>query len=95
MGLGIRPDVSKVLRGLKDFQRETVDLVFRRMYTDSDATRRFLLADEVGLGKTLVCKGLIAKVIDHLWEKTDRIDVLYVCSNADIARQNIDRKSVV
>ncbi|MCK6461069.1 MAG: DEAD/DEAH box helicase, partial [Planctomycetes bacterium] len=91
MGLGTRPDVQKVLRGLKDFQRETVDLVFRRMYTDGDATRRFLLADEVGLGKTLVCKGLIAKVIDHLWEKADRIDVLYVCSNADIARQNIRR----
>lgn len=90
-GRGARPDVGAVMSGLKDFQRETVERVFVRLYTDARPTRRFLLADEVGLGKTLVCKGLIAKAIDHLWERVPRIDVLYVCSNAEIARQNIRR----
>ena len=89
-----RPDTSAILDGLKDFQRATVEHVFRRLYLDEDCTRRFLVADEVGLGKTLVARGVIAKTIDHLWDRTKRIDILYVCSNADIARQNIKRMSL-
>jgi hypothetical protein len=86
-----KPDSEQVLKALKDFQRRTVDHVFQRMYLDHDLTRRFLVADEVGLGKTLVARGLIAKVVDHLWDRGDRINVVYICSNADIARQNIAR----
>jgi len=86
--------VEAVLGGLKDFQRDTVDYVFRRLYQDEDAARRFLVADETGLGKTLVARGVIARAIDHLREKVPRIDVLYICSNADIARQNINRLNV-
>ena len=89
-----RPDVAQVLAGLKDFQRNTVDYVFQRMFLDSDPARRFLVADEVGLGKTLVARGLIAKTIDHLWESVDRIDVIYICSNANIAKQNINRLNI-
>lgn len=90
-----RTNVAKVMVGLKDFQRTSVDYVFRRMYTDADPTRRFLLADEVGLGKTMVAKGVVAKTIEHLRaEGVPRIDVLYICSNLDIARQNIERLNV-
>ena len=89
-----RPDVAKVLDGLKDFQKRTVDYIFRRLYTDEDRVKRFLIADEVGLGKTLVARGLIAKAIDHLWESIPRIDVVYICSNLDIAQQNIDRLNI-
>ena len=85
-------NVAKVMAGLKDFQRTSVDYVFRRMYTDSDPTRRFLLADEVGLGRTMVAKGVVAKTIEHLRAAgVPRIDVLYICSNLDIATQNIER----
>ncbi len=90
----LRPESGVVLAGLKDFQRATVEYVFRRLYLDADCVRRFLVADEVGLGKTLVVRGVIAKAIDHLWEQTGRIDVVYVCSNTDIARQNINRLNV-
>lgn len=90
-----KPDTAAILRGLKDFQLATVEHVFERLYTDSDCTRRFLVADEVGLGKTLVARGVIAKTIDHLWNQTQRIDVVYVCSNTDIARQNINRLNVL
>jgi hypothetical protein len=89
-----RPDVPAELSRLKDFQRATVDYAFRRLYLDEDATSRFLVADEVGLGKTLVAKGLIAKTIDHLWDTVDRIDIVYVCSNINIARQNRNRLSL-
>jgi len=89
-GIG-RPDTTRVLGTLKPFQRDTVEYVFQRMYTDEDCTKRFLVADEVGLGKTLVARGLIARAIDHLEERVDRIDIVYICSNADIARQNLQR----
>jgi len=89
-----KPNTAKVLDDLKVFQRRTVEHVFRRLYTDPDSNRRFLVADEVGLGKTHVAKGVIAKAIDHLWEDTPRIDIVYVCSNTDIARQNIDRLKI-
>jgi len=92
---GKKPDSEQALAGLKDFQLRTVEHVFRRLYTDADYTRHFLIADEVGLGKTLVAKGVIAKAIDHLWDNVGRIDIVYICSNADIARQNIARLNVV
>lgn len=89
-----RPDVPYILRGLKDFQKKSVDYIFRRMYQDSDLTKRFLVADEVGLGKTLIARGMIAKAVDHLWDKIKRIDILYICSNSDIARQNINKLKI-
>jgi hypothetical protein len=90
-----RPDPGTVLSQLKDFQRETVDYVFRRFYEDPDPTHRFLVADEVGLGKTLVARGVVARTLDHLWDRVGRIDVVYVCSNLDIARQNVNRLNVI
>ena len=36
------------------------------MFADRNPAIRFLVADEVGLGKTHVAKGVIAQVIDHL-----------------------------
>jgi len=89
-----RYDLAHVQKGLKDFQRATVDYAFGRLYLDPDPVSRFLVADEVGLGKTLVAKGLIARVIEHLQDTVDRIDIVYVCSNADIARQNVARLNV-
>jgi hypothetical protein len=86
-----RYDASAVLAQLKDFQRDTVEHVFSRMYTDAVPVHRFLVADEVGLGKTLVARGLIAKAIEHLQGDVRRIDIIYVCSNAQIARQNLRR----
>ena len=56
----VQLNVAAALSGLKDFQRRTVDYVFDRMYNQTDATRRFLVADEVGLGKTLVARGIVA-----------------------------------
>ena len=76
---------------MKDFQRRTAEYAFGRLYGSEDSTRRFLIADEVGLGKTLVAAGVIAQTIDHLRTRVPRIDVIYICSNQAIARQNVDR----
>ncbi|MYJ75099.1 MAG: DEAD/DEAH box helicase, partial [Gammaproteobacteria bacterium] len=89
-----RPDANAVLDGLKPFQLATVEYAFERLYRANDSSRRFLVADEVGLGKTLVARGVIAKAINHLWEgdaQVERIDVVYICTNAQIAGQNVRR----
>jgi hypothetical protein len=64
---------------------------FRRLYLDADSTRRFLVADETGLGKTHVAAGIIAKTIEHLQHsgQARRITVVYICPSADIAEQNL------
>ena len=85
---------DRALNVLKDFQRRTVDYVFRRLWKDDRPAHRFLIADEVGLGKTLVARGIIAKTLEHLRDRVDRLDVVYVCSNATIAQQNIKRLNV-
>lgn len=79
-----------VMAGLKDFQRATVDYVSSRML--DDGARRFLVADEVGLGKTMIARGVVARAVDRLRaEGVQRIDVVYVCSNQEIAKQNLRR----
>lgn len=86
-----RPDLERELAPLKDFQLATVDRVHSRFWHQEDPVRRFLVADEVGLGKTMIARGVVAKTIDHLWETVERIDVVYICSNTQIARQNLAR----
>jgi len=87
------PSIIAPLTGLKDFQQRTVNYVFQQFYGDKQQNR-FLVADEVGLGKTMVARGIIAKAIEHLQDKVDRIDIIYICSNAAIAAQNIKRLNV-
>ncbi|GAG72697.1 unnamed protein product, partial [marine sediment metagenome] len=93
------PDTPKILSKLKDFQRKTVKYAFNQMYEKENPTRRFLIADEVGLGKTLVARGLIAKAIDRfkpqIQNGTLRYDIIYICSNTEIAKQNINRLNVI
>ena len=89
-----RPDSEAILSRLKPFQRRTVEHGFHRLFVASDSTARFLVADEVGLGKTLVARGIIARAIDHLWDDVDRIDVVYICSNGSIARANLPKLQV-
>lgn len=90
-----RYDASGALEALKDFQLATVDHVMDRFY-GSDPTRRFLVADETGLGKSLVARGVIARTLERLQDddSVDRVDVVYVCSNVDIAAQNLARLRV-
>ncbi len=84
-------DVDRVLAGLKPFQRRSVEYVFERLY-GANSTSSFLLADEVGLGKTMVARGVVAKAITHLQAKgAGQVNIVYVCSSGDIARQNVRR----
>lgn len=91
-------DVEAVMSGLKGFQRSAVNHVIDRFYgSGSEAgSGRFLIADETGLGKSIIARGVIARAIEHLEKNdaVDRIDVVYVCSNRDLAQQNLKRLNV-
>lgn len=78
---------------VKDFQRATAERILH-IYKDLDH-RRVLLADEVGLGKTFVAKQVINLVREwHKAKKDDFFKVVYICSNANIADQNIEKLGV-
>ena len=92
MSQGNMVSAEAVLGKLKDFQRQTAEYAFQRLFHAQDSTRRFLIADEVGLGKTLVAAGLIGLAVEHLRAiDTPRVDIIYICSNQAIARQNVNR----
>lgn len=80
---------KRVLSGLKDFQRATVDRIYE-LYEGGQ--RRVLVSDEVGLGKTLIARGTVAKVARlRQREGDDLFKVVYVCSNSAIADQNLQK----
>ena len=51
--------IDEVNKRLSDIQRATVDYLDRRMFEEGQ--NRMLVADDVGLGKTWVAKGVIAR----------------------------------
>lgn len=78
---------------VKDFQRTTANRILH-IYKNL-GHRRVLLADEVGPGKTFVAKQVINLVREwHKQEKDDFFKVVYICSNANIADQNIEKLGV-
>lgn len=87
--------IEKALKGLKDFQLATVDYVYKQLYVDG--RNKMLIADEVGLGKTIVAKGLIAKAFERSLKQNPekRFNVVYVCSNLAIARQNLTKLNFI
>lgn len=59
-------DAQPSMVSLRDFQRRTVEHVFRRFYVAGQPADAFLVADETGLGKSMVARGVIAKTIELL-----------------------------
>jgi hypothetical protein len=70
---------------LAEFQSAAVETICERL-TDTTGSRRFLLADEVGLGKTVVARGVIEELMRR--RRGRELIVVYLCSNSEIADQN-------
>lgn len=83
--------INRALAGLKDFQRETVEYVFKKLFENNRS--KMLVADEVGLGKTIVAKGLIAKAFEKQisTQPNNEFHVIYICSNQALAAQNLKK----
>lgn len=83
---------SNVMAGLKDFQKATVERV-HDLYESGQ--RRVLVSDEVGLGKTLIARGVIAKLARQKGgEGSHLVKVVYICSNSAIAGQNLSKLKI-
>jgi hypothetical protein len=85
--------IKEVELKLSDVQQATVNYLYHRMYVEGQG--RMLVADEVGLGKTWIAKGLIAKAF-YRWQKSrcqekKRFNVFYICSNQQLAAQNLKK----
>lgn len=78
-----------IMSGLKDFQKATVNRI-DQLYRAGQM--RVLVSDEVGLGKTLIARGTVAKLAKMQKENDDNlVKVVYVCSNSAIAEQNLNK----
>ena len=83
---------KNVFATLKDFQRATVERI-DELYRAGQ--KRILVSDEVGLGKTLVAKGVIVKFAKFRKEKDDDlVKIVYICSNINIAEQNLHKLKI-
>lgn len=84
------------LGGIMDFQKATAMHVYDLLTAPGRSHHRVLLADEVGLGKTIVAKAVVA--IMREYQRVEMHDdfyrVVYVCSNINIANQNIDKLGI-
>ncbi len=84
--------IEATLSSLKDFQKATVDYVVKKM---SEGQNKFLIADEVGLGKTIVAKGIIARLYDQQCTPNKDFRIIYICSNQALAKQNLDKLNFI
>lgn len=79
----------------KDFQKYTADRIMSLFKESKPERSRVLLADEVGLGKTIVAQNVVSQMRN--WRKSigdDFFKVVYICSNINIARQNIEKLGI-
>ena len=80
---------SRIMSGLKDFQQATVNRI-DALYRSGQM--RVLVSDEVGLGKTLIARGTVAKLAQMQKARGDNlVKVVYICSNSAIADQNLSK----
>ena len=86
--------INESLEQLKDFQLKTVEAAYKRLYETGES--RYLVADEVGLGKTIVAKGLIAKIMQSYLDsgRNKQFRVIYICSNQALAKQNLIKLNI-
>lgn len=80
------------MSGPTRFQQRTAAYVVKRFWEDALPARRFLVADEVGLGKTVVAREVIAEALGRREGKA--IDIVYLCSSQPVASQNLKRLKV-
>ena len=84
--------LDRTLASLKDFQLATVSKVME-LYATENHHQRVLVADEVGLGKTIVAKGVIASLLKQR-DKSRPLRVTYICSNLALAEENRKKLSI-
>jgi hypothetical protein len=72
----------------KEFQSATIRAVLRS-FDNPDGPRRFMVADEAGLGKTVVARGVIKEMVER--QPRSPLVTFYMCNNQAIASQNMQQ----
>ena len=75
---------------LQPFQQDTVDAAVEALSRPA-GSRRFLVADEVGLGKTVVARA----IAQRLKTSGETLNIFYLCPSLEIAAQNRDKFNVL
>lgn len=89
--------IQDALGDLKDFQRATVTQACMRLDGPNGLHGRLLVGDEVGLGKTLVARGVVASLLSRRLECNRTVQplrVVYICSNQALAHENAGKLAV-
>lgn len=89
MSKEIENAVENINNQLKPFQAASVAYVLEQLYDNN--RNKVLIADEVGLGKTIIAKGVIAKATQLKAQEGKPFHVVYICSNQVLAYQNIQK----
>lgn len=78
---------------LTDFQQCTAERIVKVF---CNGQQRVLLADEVGLGKTIVAREVVKRLSRQHREEEhkERFRVIYICSNLSIASQNVRKLGI-
>jgi hypothetical protein len=86
-----QPLIDSTWKELKDFQKQTVEFVYNKLYKEK--RDKYLVADEVGLGKTIIAKGVIAKAFEKFkpTNQNPTFNVIYICSNQALAYENLKK----
>lgn len=79
----------KIEGQLKPFQKASVQYVLDQFLINK--RKKVLIADEVGLGKTIVAKGVLINLLQEKARLDEKFHVVYICSNQVLASQNIDK----
>ena len=83
---------KSTMERLSGFQKATVRRVIKAFRKNQN---RILVADEVGLGKTVVARGVIVEFAKLRKEEGDKlVKIAYICSNQGIAAQNVQKLAV-
>lgn len=88
----IENKIKELKARLKPYQWSSVEAICNR-FEEHD---RVLLADEVGLGKTEITKGVIAKMAEkhHSNQGEKPFRVAYICPNQNVAKQNYPKLQI-
>lgn len=92
MGVGYDGVGPCAVSGPTRFQARTAAYIVKRFWEDAHPARRFLVADEVGLGKTVVAREVITEALGR--RKGKAMDIVYLCSSQPVASQNLKRLKV-
>lgn len=75
------------------FQEKGADQIYQRLFSGKEGKKRFLLADEVGLGKTITAANVIERILENNLENNPPAvtRIGYICSNLDLAQENKEK----